>query len=133
MKPKKTVWTEQRLQTQFRLYDLMFFDGRLSDWTVLAKEPFPRGTASGTPVLFVGFTDEWKKQILVSPVTLGISKDSRIKSVLLHEMAHAASGDGTHGKTGAWGQEMNRLKAARAPVGRLSFSCKASSNQKTPK
>jgi hypothetical protein len=110
-----TEWTEQRLQKLFQRYDLKFFDGRLSEngWTVKVKSIPRRGQGM---VMFKFFTDEYEKQILFDPLYCW-SNNWRMRADLLHEMAHAASGDGGHHENGAWCAEMKRLKVAGAPVG----------------
>lgn len=109
----RSEWTEPRLQELFRRYDREFFDGRLTGWTVRMKKPHSRGRGA---VDFAAFTDDHAKEILLDPLYCVF--DRLVESHLLHEMAHAASGDAWHHKTGPWYLEMKRLEEAGAPVGR---------------
>jgi len=95
----------RRFQMLLDEWNLKFFGGRLFGWRVL--------TVDDGKARWQGQCDPDNKVI-----TLNLHKAApgELEAVLLHELAHAASGDG-HG--GRWRHVLQELQRRGAPTGRI--------------
>jgi hypothetical protein len=100
-----TAWGESRLTRLFEHYDLRFWSGRLSGWSVIDSEE-----CAG----LYGQCDPTRKLILVRLRTH--DSDFEVRATVVHEMAHAAS---SLGHDEEWHTEIMRLKALGAPTNTL--------------
>lgn len=106
----KTTWTSRRLQRLFVRYNKRFWKGKLPQYSVVATTQYKGGLCK-----------KRERTILINIYTQEC--DRRVRSTLLHEMAHAACPSGAgHGKV--WLKEMERLKERGAPILKDEFSYK---------
>jgi hypothetical protein len=101
-------WNDKRLQRLFDRYNRRFFDSRLVGWTVGCGQS-DRAVCRrrpGSP--FAGYCADWTKRISMD--IWPSWSDRKVRSTLLHEMAHASSGDGFHYHSGPWAKEMKRIR-----------------------
>jgi hypothetical protein len=96
----------------FDRYNLKYFDGRLSGWTVGCTNA-DRTLCRIEPNVG-GLCCLATKRISIDIENWWTSWDLRM--TMIHEMAHAASFDESHWGDGAWFAEMERLKRAGAPA-----------------
>ena len=93
--------TDEQCQRLFDAYNVRFFAGRLPRYRILRTDKYGRGEH--------GLCRKKQREIHLGT---GL-KGAKLKEVLLHEMAHAAT-RGTHGKP--WLAEMLRLAKMGAPT-----------------
>ena len=106
----KTAWTSRRLQRLFVRYNKRFWKGKLPQYSVVATTQYNGGLCK-----------KRERTILINIYTQEC--DRRVRSTLLHEMAHAACPSGAdHGKV--WLKEMERLKERGAPIPKDELSYK---------
>jgi SprT-like family len=98
--PAKTTWTDKRLERLFARYNRRYWNGKLPAYSVRVDS-----TSLGAYC--------YRKTRTITMNVESMRSDREVRSVLVHEMVHAATGLG-HGAT--WQVEMARLKAAGAPT-----------------
>ena len=108
-------WPEARLVREFRFFRQLYWPGRLLDFDVTTDvAPVEARMSDGWPMQWWGCCNYSAKTIFIN--LLEHRSDRQVRSVLLHELCHAAAAPRSRGHDVYFFWEVEKLLAAGAPI-----------------